>query len=134
MGDDITITTALFQMVQRIEDKLDNVKDDLSSVKSKQAVIETTLQDHIDNTSHGKDEPKSGMDQAKSFILRYALPIALCLILIGRYSVSYVGNNSKIVAPENAPSAKIANDDTFIARNEAMDSIIRSTISKQLFK
>lgn len=132
MGDDITITTALFQMVQRIEDKLDNVKDDLSSVKSKQAVIETTLQDHIDNTSHSNNEPKSGMDQAKSFMLRYALPIALCLILIGRYSVSYVGQSKMLdtKAPQN--TSKIVADDTFIARNERLDSILRAQIKNSV--
>lgn len=129
MGDDITITTALFQMVQRVEDKLDNVKDDLSSVKSKQAIIETSLQDHI-NHSAVQNEP-SGMDKAKSYLLRYALPISLALILIGRWSVPYVGNSNKISVPVNQTSGKVIQDDTFIARNERVDSLIRATIKKQ---
>lgn len=129
MGDDITITTALFQMVQRIEDKLDNVKDDLSSVKSKQAVIEISLQDHIDNSVNS--EKPSGMDKAKSYLLRYALPISLALILIGRWSVPYVGNSNKISVPVNQTSGKVIQDDTFIARNERVDSLIRATIKKQ---
>lgn len=129
MGDDITITTALFQMVQRVEDKLDNIKDDLSSVKSKQAIIETSLQDHI-NHSAVQNEP-SGMDKAKSYLLRYALPISLALILIGRWSVPYVGNSNKISVPVNQTSGKVIQDDTFIARNERVDSLIRATIKKQ---
>jgi len=129
MGDDITITTALFQMVQRVEDKLDNIKDDLSSVKSKQAIIETSLQDHI-NHSAVQNEP-SGMDKAKSYLLKYALPIALGLVLIGRWSVPYVGNSNKITVPVNQTSGKMIQDDTFIARNERVDSLIRAAIKKQ---
>jgi len=129
MGDDITITTALFQMVQRVEDKLDNIKDDLSSVKSKQAIIETSLQDHIDHSA--VQNSPSGMDKAKSYLLRYAIPIALALVLIGRWSVPYTGNSNKISVPVNQTSGKMIQDDTFIARNERVDSLIRAAIKKQ---
>lgn len=132
MGDDITITTALFQMVQRIEDKIDNVKDDLSSVKSKQAVIETTLQDHIENTSHSIPSSESGMTKAQSLLFRWCIPIALALIMIGRASVQVAGQSKMLdsKAPQN--TSQMVRDDTFVARNDRLDSIIRSQFKKSI--
>lgn len=129
MGEDITMTTALFQMLQRVETKLDDVKDDLNSVKSKQAVIESTLQDHIDNTSE-QSKPLQ-LDQAKAFIFKYIIPIALSLIMIGRASVDIVGNSNKHL-PVKQDSAKVVKDDAYIIRNERFDSIIKQQIKKGL--
>lgn len=125
MGDDITITTALFQMVQRIEDKVDNVKDDLSSVKSKQSTIETSLADHIANS----EAKPSGMNAVQAFMLKYMIPVALGLLLLGRMSVNVVGNGY-VRTPKEIPSKDMKIDDTFIARNERADSIIRCAIKK----
>lgn len=125
MGDDITMTTALFQMVQRIEDKVDNVKDDLSSVKSKQSTIETSLADHIANS----EAKPSGMNAVQAFMLKYMIPIALGLLLLGRMSVSVVGNGY-VRTPKEIPSKDMKIDDTFITRNERADSIIRCAIKK----
>ena len=132
MGDDITITTALFQMVQRIEDKIDNVKDDLSSVKSKQAVIETTLQDHIENTSHSAPSSESGMTKAQSLLVRWCIPIALGLVMIGRASVQVAGQSKMLDAKAPQNTSQMVRDDTFIARNERVDSILRSQFKKSI--
>lgn len=128
MGEDITVVNALFQIVQRIEDKVDVLKDDMSSVKSKQAVIETSLHDHIDSTT--KPE-KSGMDAAKGFILKYMLPIAIAILMLGRASVGFIGNGGtqyQTKAPQS--NSKVVNDDTFVARNERFDSLLRVQLKK----
>lgn len=125
MGDDITMTTALFQMVQRIEDKIDNVKDDLSSVKSKQSIIETSLADHIASS----EAKPSGVNAVQAFMLKYMIPIALCLLLLGRMSVNAVGNGYTRT-PKEIPSKDTKIDDTFITRNERADSLIRCAIKK----
>lgn len=127
MGEDITVVNALFTMVQRIEDKLDDVKDELSTVKSKQAVIETTLQDHISSS----EKPKSGMDSAKGFILKYIIPIAIAILMLGRASVGFVGNGGtqyQTKVPQD--TTRLVNDDTFVARNERFDSLLEAQLKK----
>lgn len=105
------------------------VKSDVEVIKAEQSNIKTELKEHIESN---KEAPKSGLEAAQSICQRYIIPIALGLILLGRYSVSYVGNGPTYTRSVPAQkSEKMVNDDTFIARNEAMDSIIRSTIKKQ---
>lgn len=129
MGEDITIINALYNSIQRVECKLDDIIDDMSTIKIKQAQIETSLKDHIENTAEPKKS--SGMDTAKAFILKYIIPIALAILLLGRMSVGWVGNGidntSKVPVKE-----KIVNDDTFIARNEKFDSLLKASLKKSI--
>lgn len=130
MGEDITIINALYNSLQRVECKLDDIIDDMSTIKIKQAQIDTSLKDHIENT-----EPKksSGMDTAKAFILKYIIPIALAILMLGRMSVGWVGNGYGIDNTPKAPvKEKIVNDDTFIARNEKFDSLLKASLKKSI--
>ena len=129
MGEDITVVNALFQIVQRIEDKLDGVKDELSTVKSEQASIKTTLKDHIDVGCKAEAPVKSGLDCAKSFILKYIIPFAIVLLMIGRASVGFVGNSGSNYKAQQEHS-RMVNDDTFVARNERFDSLLRVQLKK----
>lgn len=131
MGEDITVTSALFSIVQRIEDKLDHVKDDLSTVKAKQAEIEANLHDHIESSSPAN--PQTQMSTAQSVILKYIIPIALALVMIGRASVAWIGNGASITSPK-APQHKelVVDPDSFTVRNERFDSILKAHLKKSV--
>lgn len=131
MGEDITVTTALFSIVQRIEDKLDHVKDDLSTVKAKQAEIEANLHDHIESSTT-PNQPTQ-MSNVQTLILKWIIPIALALIMIGRASVAWVGNGSAITSPK-APQKKemVVDQDSFVIRNERFDSILKAHLKKSV--
>lgn len=128
MGEDITVVNALFKIVQRIEDKVDVLKDDMSSIKTKQAIIETSLNDHVDA---GKNEnaPKKGiLDSTFSFIRSWILPIVIAIFLLGRQSVEVTHPVMKQYPPSSIISSQV--DDTqVIKKNRKIDSIL---ISKML--
>lgn len=105
----------------RVDARLTAIDNKVDTIVEKQAVIAERIDNHIAGSKTASDKP-SKIDSTLGFIRSLILPIVLAIFLLGRQSVEYTHQPLK----QYPPSAIVGSgtDDTFVARNKRIDSIL----------
>lgn len=128
---DEQFTSALYQMIQRIDGKIDDLREDLSTVKSKQSVIESSLHDHITKSEciklEAKQEPTNILNSG--FVFKYIIPFTLSVLMLGRMSVGMTSAYSAPVYSTPVPAERV-----YVDHNKRIDSLLQSELLKYIPK